>query len=86
MAPATDLAAKLVAEVKDVCKTLDDFQQKHKERMVSSMARQESQPVPTQQQLIQKRQPRQERPMSTQTLTLSWSCRLSTFSRLPMPW
>jgi hypothetical protein len=85
MAPATDLAAKLVAEVKEVCKSLDDLQTRQKERMVASMTRQESKSVPNQQQLSEKRQSRHERPMSTQTLTVKWSCRLSTFSRLPLP-
>lgn len=84
MAPATDLAAKFAAEVKDVRKAIDDFQNKQKERMVASMARQDS--ATSQQQLIQRPQQLQERPMSTQTFTVSWSCRLSTLSRLPMPW
>lgn len=86
MAPATDLAAKLVAEVKEACKTIDDFQNKQKEHMVASMTRQEAKLVPNQQQLFKKRETRHERPMSTQTLTMTWCCRLSTFSRLPMPW
>lgn len=86
MAPATDLAAKVVAELKEVGKVINDYQEKHKERMVASMARQESKPAPTQQQFGQQRQQRHVRPMATHTLTVTCSCKLSSFSRLPMPW
>jgi hypothetical protein len=65
----------------------DEYGRKHKEHMVQQMAKQGSELERRQQQKQQEEQRQQAmRPLTTPVYSFTWSCRLSNFGQLPLPW
>jgi hypothetical protein len=65
----------------------DEYGRKHKEHMMQQMAKQSDRLEMHQQQEEQKQQQLQAtRPLTTPVYSFTWTCRLSNFGQLPLPW
>jgi hypothetical protein len=70
----------------------DEYGRKHKEHMVQQLAKQGSR-LEMHQQQNQHEEPKQQqqqqqatRSLTTPVYSFTWSCRLSNFGQLPLPW
>uniref|UniRef100_A0A383W4V3 Uncharacterized protein n=1 Tax=Tetradesmus obliquus TaxID=3088 RepID=A0A383W4V3_TETOB len=74
-------------KLEDIMAKFDEYGRKHKEHMVQQMAKQGTE-LEKQQQRKHVEEQRQQaaRPLTTPVYSFTWSCRLSSFGHLPLPW